>query len=172
MKTRLFKAFFITIIVLSAAFPTLSEHAAESLAAPWFLTGADAMPSFTDFVASLSDGMPGVMRGIYIPTIFSYRVIQQPSGKPGYVSTVKNTVTRFGMAAQYNVIGILAHNYLAVDTFSNLKLGQEIWVVYGDGKIAYYIVASVASYQHYCANLQSILYRGSPLAVPDLHRQR
>jgi hypothetical protein len=147
MKTRLFKAFFIAIIVLSAVFPVLSVQAAESVSVPGLWTGADAMPSFSDFVASVSDGMTGVIRGIYVPNVFSYRVIQQPSGKPGYVSTAKNTVTQFGMAAQYNVIGLLAHNYLAGENFSNLKLGQEIRVVYGDGKTVYYKVASVSSYQ-------------------------
>jgi hypothetical protein len=48
---------------------------------------------------------------------------------------------------QQKNVGLLAHNYLAGQYFTQLKIGQIIRVVYGDGKIENFIVTEIARYQ-------------------------
>jgi hypothetical protein len=104
------------------------------------------LPSFETFVKSVADGSNGV-RGVYVPGLMAYAVVQQPASNPGYVSTRANTVTQFGMAASSGVTGLLAHNYLAGRSFAGLTGGQEVWIVYGDGSVKKYAVSAVYQYQ-------------------------
>jgi hypothetical protein len=102
---------------------------------------------FIDFVNSIIDGKTSAIRGIYTENEFAFPVVQQPSGNPGFVSTTKNVVTEFGMARGYGVTGIIAHNYLAGSNFFNLKVGEIVQVVYGNGKTQSYSITSIKSYQ-------------------------
>ncbi len=117
---------------------------------PWMpVRAADSMllPAFSDFVASVTTGQAGVVRGVYVPGVMAYRVVLQSSDNPGYVSATEGVVTQFSMAAQYGTIGLLAHNYLAGASFVNLQPGQEVRIIYGDGTISYYTISSINSYQ-------------------------
>ena len=51
------------------------------------------------------------------------------------------------MASQYENVGLLAHNHLSGRLFSQLAVGQEIRLVYGDRKVEYFIVTEVLRYQ-------------------------
>jgi len=147
MKTRLLKTIFIFVLLAASVIPSLTVQAAGALPAPAPRAASEIMPSFTDFVSSLTNGKADEVRGVYVPDLFAYKIVQQPAGKDGYVSTTKNVVTQFRMAAQYNVVGLLAHNYLAGGSFASLQIGQEVRLVYGDGKVVYYKVTVIASYQ-------------------------
>jgi hypothetical protein len=139
MKTKhAFKAFVFFIIL----FFNFIIPARPALAAP-----RSDLPAFPDFVAGVTNGQAGVIRGVYVPGVLAYRVVQQPAENPFYVSPIQNVVTQFSMAAQNNVIGLLAHNHLAGAVFSNLSMGQEIRIVYGDGKVTYYVVNQIARFQ-------------------------
>ena len=74
-------------------------------------------------------------------------VVQQPAGDAGYVSDHDNEATQFAMASQYGNIGLLAHNYLSGRLFSRLAIGEEVRLVYGDGKVEYFIITEVLHYQ-------------------------
>lgn len=100
-----------------------------------------------DFVSSIVNGESDDIRGIYSENMFTYPVVQQPSGNPGFVSTVNGVVTEFSMARKYGVTGIVAHNYLAGGNFFSLEIGEVIEVVYGDGEILSYEITSIQSYQ-------------------------
>ena len=100
-----------------------------------------------DFVSSLVNGESDSIRGIYSEEDFALPVVQQPSGKPGFVSTIDGVVTEFSMAKKYGVTGIIAHNYLAGGNFFSLEIGEVIEVVYGDGEILRYEITSIQSYQ-------------------------
>jgi len=147
MRTRILKAFLISLLTLAVFFPAVPAHAENPVPAAAPLTISSSLPAFSDFVAAVTDGSAGVVRGVYVPNLFAYKVVQQPSGKDAYVSGTKNVVTQFRMAAQYDVVGLLAHNYLAGASFSSLKVGQEVRLVYGDGQVAYYKITLIASYQ-------------------------
>jgi hypothetical protein len=51
------------------------------------------------------------------------------------------------MAKEVGNVGLLAHNHLAGQTFINLSVGDEVRLVYGDGKVEYFIVTQTLEYQ-------------------------
>jgi hypothetical protein len=107
----------------------------------------NALPNFADFVRTVENGKEDVLRGVYVSPVLALPVVQQPSGSPGYVSSYDGQVTQFSMAAQYGNVGLLAHNHLAGKSCSGLAPGQEVRLVYGDGKVAYFIITEVLRYQ-------------------------
>jgi hypothetical protein len=104
-------------------------------------------PGIADFVKAVQNGEANVLRGAYVQDVLELPVVQQPAGNAGYVSYNDGEVTQFRMAAQYGTIGLLAHNYLSGRRFSQLKAGQEVHLVYGDGRIETFIVTEVLRYQ-------------------------
>jgi hypothetical protein len=106
-----------------------------------------SIPTFSTFVESIQDGKAGVLEGVYVPRVFALPVVQQPVGNPGYVSQSPDVITQFGMAAEVGNVGLLAHNTLAGKEFTNLSLGNEIRLVYGDGKVEYFVVTQMLRYQ-------------------------
>jgi hypothetical protein len=106
-----------------------------------------SLPAFNDFAATVSNGQAGVVRGVYVPGVMAYKVIQQSTGDPGYVSPIDGVVTQFSMAIPYGVIGLLAHDNLAGVNFPNLQPGQEVKIIYGDGKVSLYTVSRINQYQ-------------------------
>src|SRR5215208_2383100 len=89
----------------------------------------------------------GILSNIYVEDSFVLPVIQQPTGKPNYVSSNNDEVTQFSAASNYGNIGLLAHNYLSGKSFSSLIIGQKIQIEYGDGKIERFIVTEILRYQ-------------------------
>ncbi len=88
-----------------------------------------------------------MLRGVYVDEVFALPIIQQPAGSPAFVSTNDGEVTQFGMPSQYGNIGLLAHNNLSGKLFSALAIGQQVRLVYGDGKIETFVIAEVLRYQ-------------------------
>ncbi len=56
-------------------------------------------------------------------------------------------LTQFRMASNYGNVGLLAHNHLSGKLFSDIAVGQEIRLVYGDGSVEYFVVTEVLRYQ-------------------------
>lgn len=109
--------------------------------------GTAPLPNFTDFSKTVQNGKADILSGVYVQNVMALPVVQQPAGNAGYVSTNDGQVTQFAMASQFGNVGLLAHNYLSGKTFSQLTVGQEIRLVYGDGKVEYFIVKEVLQYQ-------------------------
>lgn len=105
------------------------------------------LPAFADFSKAMQNGKEDVLRGVYVNEVLALPVIQQPSGNPGYVSNLDGEITQFGMASQYGNIGLLAHNHLSGKLFSQLAVGQEVRLVYGDGKTETFVITEILSYQ-------------------------
>jgi len=126
-----------------------------------FARAADgtSLPAFPDFIASVINGQAGVVRGVYVPGVLAYPVFQQAENDPGFVSEKDGVVTQFRLAAKNNVIGLLAHNTLAGASFSNLMFGQEVRIVYGDGKVEYFIVNQLNRFQALLQKNQIIGYQ-------------
>jgi hypothetical protein len=104
-------------------------------------------PDFTNFVNLVENGNVSVLSGVYIPNVLALPVVQQPSGNDGFVSNTNGQVTQFALASQYGNIGLLAHNYLSGKSFSQIQIGQEVRLVYGDRTVKYFIVREVLQYQ-------------------------
>jgi hypothetical protein len=138
--TRIFiYTFEIVITMLFLLLAPVSVHAQEHF--ELFL------PNFSTFADNVQDGEAGVLKGVYVPDSLAFPIIQQPVGNPGYVSQTPDVVTQFGMAAEVGNVGLLAHNHLAGQAFTNLKIGDEVRLVYGDGKIEYFTVTQLLQYQ-------------------------
>ena len=102
---------------------------------------------FSNFIAMVENENVDVLSGVYIPNVLALPVVQQPEGRDGYVSNRNNEATQFAMASQYGTIGLLAHNYLSGKLFSRLEVGEEVRLVYGDGKVEYFVITEVLRYQ-------------------------
>ncbi len=98
------------------------------------------------FVTRVMDGTPTV-RGVYVDGLFALDVVQQSFGGPGYVDANVGTATQFEYASYFDVIGLLAHNYLSGAEFFKLTLGTQIKVVYGNGYVQTYVVDEIQHYQ-------------------------
>lgn len=138
MKNNQFqKTLLVFALLICLVIPSLSASAADG----------GALPSFSGFVVTVSDGQPKVVRGVYVPGILALKVIQQPVDDPELVLRVDGVATQFGLAARNHVIGLLAHNDLAGASFPRLKIGQEVRIIYGDGRVDYYAVDRLARFQ-------------------------
>jgi hypothetical protein len=127
------------------ALPSIA--ATGRLTSTLFDPSAAALPTLSDFVTSIRTGESQTLVGVYVPGVMALPVMQQPSSQPGYVSEEKNVLTQFRMANQYGTTGLLAHNYLAGDNFFNIALGQDVVLVFGDGKTRTYRIDDIQSYQ-------------------------
>jgi len=104
-------------------------------------------PTFLDFTKSVENGDANVLRGVYASNVLALPIVQQPYGYAGYVSSNDGEITQFRMATQFGNVGLLAHNHLSGKSFSQLEVGQEIRLVYGDGRFETFIVTEVLRYQ-------------------------
>ena len=119
-------------------------------AAPASVAPAAANPaqlSLSDFSRQVAGGSPGVLSGLYVPGIMALRIVPQPGGNTAYISTENGTATQFQKANAFGAIGLLAHNTLSGSLFFNIRLGQNVALVYGDGRVTHYQVTEIADYQ-------------------------
>lgn len=105
------------------------------------------LPTLADFSRSVQNGQADVLRGVYVPDVLALPVVQQPQEHPYYVSNRNGEITQFSMASQYGNIGLLAHNTLSGKFFSRLSVGQQVHLVYGDGKVETFTVANMLRFQ-------------------------
>ncbi|NPV85736.1 MAG: hypothetical protein HPY45_06975 [Anaerolineae bacterium] len=107
-----------------------------------------AQPRFDAFVESVKNGVSSQIVGVYVDGVLALRVVQQPPNDPGYVSIRDGEATQFRLAATIaNNIGLLAHNYLAGKQYFNIREGDLIQVVYGDGRVEEFEVTRILQYQ-------------------------
>jgi hypothetical protein len=106
-----------------------------------------AIPDLTAFTNSLENGQADVLRGLYVKNLMALQIVQQPANNDGFVTSAHGYATEFRMAAKYGNIGMLAHNYLAGQSFFQLSPGQEIHLIYGDKKTEAFVVTYIQQYQ-------------------------
>ena len=105
------------------------------------------LPGLQHFIGEVFTGEKGIIRGVYVPGVFAYPIIQQPSNNDIYVSNKTDLITQFHQADHNGITGLLAHNYLTGKFFFDLEIGQEIWIVYGDRELRHYQVTSLHQFQ-------------------------
>ena len=103
--------------------------------------------SFSEFSRSVQNGQANVLTGVYVSNMMALPVVQQPYGNTGYVSNNDGEITQFRMASQFGNTGLLAHNYLSGKSFTELAIGQEVRLVYGDGRVEYFVITEVLRFQ-------------------------
>lgn len=105
-------------------------------------------PFFDRFVDAVKNDNPDQVVGVYVDNVLALRVLQQPANNPGFVSTVDGTATQFLLAFTVaGNIGLLAHNYLSGDLFFQLRPGNVVQLIYGDGSVDEYEVREIQQYQ-------------------------
>jgi hypothetical protein len=130
-------------IFLLALFTSLFLNPSPTFA----LDNNQSLPDFKEFSRTVQNNEAGVLRGVYVPDVLAFPIVQQPSGNAGYVSSTDGELTQFGMASQFGNIGLLAHNNLSGKFFSLLTVGQEIRLVYGNGKVETFVITEILQYQ-------------------------
>jgi hypothetical protein len=105
------------------------------------------LPGFPEFSKAVQNNTANVLRGVYVQDVLALPIVQQPAGNAGYVSSKDGEITQFGMASQFGNVGLLAHNNLSGGVFSQLAVGQEVRLVYGDGKVESFIIQQILQYQ-------------------------
>ena len=131
-------------VLLLALLSGLFFHPTPAFA---FGEGGATLPDFAEFSKMVQTREAGVLRGVYVPDILALPVVQQPPGSTGYVSPRDGEITQFGMASQAGNVGLLAHNHLSGRFFAQLAIGQEVRLVYGDGKVAYYVITQILRFE-------------------------
>ncbi|MBV6450501.1 MAG: hypothetical protein MHPDNHAH_01225 [Anaerolineales bacterium] len=111
------------------------------------LAEATVFPTFSEFSTSVQDGRADLVRGVYVSNVLALPIVQQPYGHGSFLSEEPEAITQFRMASRYGTTGLLAHNYLAGASFFDLKVGDEVRLVYGDGKIEIFVVYEILRYQ-------------------------
>ena len=106
----------------------------------------EALPDFAQFSITVQNGEGNVLRGVYVPDVLASPIVQQPTGNANYVSPIDGEITQFSMASQYGNVGLLAHIDLSGRFFSQLAVGQEVRLVYGNGRIEQFVVTEVLQY--------------------------
>lgn len=110
------------------------------------------LPDFPEFITTVQNGKAGVLRGVYVPGVIAFPVVQQPANDANYVSSIDGELTQFGMPVQFGNVGILAHNTLSGRFFFQLAVGQEVRLVYGDGKVEYFVITKILKYEAFQPN--------------------
>jgi hypothetical protein len=121
------------------------------LPAPVSASGGSVTPSELSTLASIIDsyknGQPDIPRELYIDDLITLPIVQQPRGNSTFVSPLQNYLTEFQTASNFGTVGLLAHNYLAGRYFVQILPGQEIRLVYGDGRTERFVVTEIQRYQ-------------------------
>ncbi len=137
LKNRIFASALLGIMFCAFAFP--AQVYAKDV--------PNTLPDLNTFIETVTDGNASALRGVYVSNVMALNIVQQPTGYAGYVSTEKSVATQFGIAAEVGNVGLLAHNTHAGSFFSNIKQGDRIILVYGDGRLESFMAQSILSYQ-------------------------
>ena len=129
------------LILFSTLIPTGSVQALSS----HFRTSR--LPLMDTFISQIKNGQADELRGVYIPEILAARVVQQPMRKNEFISPRQGIATQFGLASQLGSTGLLAHNYLAGESFSLLEEGQKFYLIYGNGRTSAFVVTEILNYR-------------------------
>jgi hypothetical protein len=109
------------------------------------VTPAD--PSLDVFIHQVANGQAGVVRGLFVQNLLALRILQQPINDPGYVAREEGTATQYFRAGLSGTVGLLAHNYLSGQLFFNLTKGQDLVLIFGDGKAEKYQVSEINDFE-------------------------
>ena len=129
--------------------PTLSVPAQPILGTA---SASASLPTLEEFTQQVKDGQSNLVRGLYVSHVMALRVVPQPQGDSGFISAEDGTATLFQTASFYGVTGLLAHNFLAGRDFFRLINGQELDVIYGDGRVKRYRVSQIDDFQRLSIN--------------------
>lgn len=139
IKSRIFLLVVLTVFI-SSLLPATQVYAEES---------PNSFPNLSSFIETIKaeNENATTLRGVYVRNKIAFQITQQPLGNPAFVSNENDLVTQFSIASEVGNIGLLAHNYLAGASFSQLEKGDVITLIYGDGRTQSFLVAETLQYR-------------------------
>jgi len=146
---QFYRIILLVSILAAGIFPFTNRNEIIPVTAEGVDTQASAttnLVSLSDFSKAVVDGKE-LIRGVYVEDTMALRVMQQPNGNNGFVSSVAGVATQFRMAERFGTIGLLAHNFAAGSNYSQVDLQDVITVVYGDGTMKKFVVTSIVKFQ-------------------------
>ncbi len=143
-RTSIQRFLLIFTVILCAAAPFRTRDNRANIRA---LTEPPSLPDLKHFSESLVNGNSQTLRGAYVADLFALPVVQQPEDQADYVSREPESLTQFEKAAEFGDIGLLAHNDLSGRLFPRIQYNQNIYLVYGDGRIETFIVIGTQKFQ-------------------------
>lgn len=84
---------------------------------------------------------------LYVLGLGDYSVVQQPADEEYFVSQDRCEVAEFREAEDYGVVWLLAHSHLAGGNFSDLDVGEKVFVEFDDEVIRSYSVVEIRRYR-------------------------
>jgi hypothetical protein len=120
---------------------------------PTIINGGSAAPTvaksdpLADLVSTVINGIADQVVGVYSIDVLGMPVVQQPDGDSAFINNAENTITQFTAAASFGNTGLLAHNTKAGIQFFDLKIGQEVVIIYGDGSTRKYRIDRIRTFQ-------------------------
>jgi len=101
------------------------------------------VPELEDFRRSLPSSETNRIAGVFVKGKLALRVLEQPEGQPGFVTSETDAVSHFRLAQSYGTIGLIAHNTLAGEGFSNVAIGDRIVVFTEAGDRSVFAVSQI-----------------------------
>jgi hypothetical protein len=145
MALKSIRSILILSFILLTLFSTLIPTGNVQALSGHFRTSP--LPLLDTFVSQVKNGQADELRGVYIPETLAARIVQQPTGNNEFVSPRQGIATQFGLASKLGATGLLAHNYLAGESFSLLEKGQKFYLIYGNGRTSAFVVTEILNYQ-------------------------
>jgi hypothetical protein len=122
-----------------------------SLPMPVSASGDTTSPSVLSnqfiLLDSFQSEQPGNLSRLEINEFISLPIIQQPRGNVTFISPIHNYVTEYQSASIFGAVGLLAHNYLAGQYFSQIIQGQKVSLIYSDNETIRFVVKEIQRYQ-------------------------
>jgi len=137
LKNRIVAGALLCIVFCAVAFP--AQAYAKNI--------PNSLPNLNTFIETVKDGNARALRGVYVSNVMALSIVQQPTGYPGFVSTAESVATQFSIAKEVGTVGLLAPNTHAGSFFSRIKQGDQIILVYGDGRVEGFTANKIQRYQ-------------------------
>jgi hypothetical protein len=134
--------FFLLVAALCFSFSLLLAFQANALPVTGLnmRTAAGVTAGFMDQLLNGKSAKAVVQ--VSVPGKFSYSVVQTGNDVPtGY------ELGQYTQAAKKGSVGLLAHNYLAGQSFFSLAIGDEVNLTYSNGATQTFVVTNVLRYQ-------------------------
>ena len=104
--------------------------------------------NFYQFIKNVTEKRSGnQIVGMIAPKQFTLPIVQQPAGRPDFVSSEPEFVTEFSLTKQFGSTGLLAHNHLAGSNFSSLEVNDLIVLVTANKEYKFFKIEKISSYQ-------------------------
>jgi hypothetical protein len=152
------------------------SRAGRFLSGGWKYAETNLRSGLGEFVSGIRGRGGAILAGIYVPEVLALPVMQQPASRPDFVSDRDSVVTQFQLADDRGTIGLLAHNALSGSLFHDLERGDEVFAVFGDGRIQVYRITAIRRFQALSphsphSNFVDLDVGGDPLSAVDLFSQ-